>query len=43
VSTNPIIKELNVNYTHGKIKQVEIIVHKIFFSPKARIIRPDWD
>jgi hypothetical protein len=35
VSTNLIIKELNVNYTHGRIKQVEIIVYKIFFSPKA--------
>jgi hypothetical protein len=34
-STNLIIKELNVNYTHGRIRQVEIIVYKIFFSPKT--------
>jgi hypothetical protein len=32
---NLIIKEFNVNYTHGRIKQIEIIVHRIFFSPKA--------
>jgi hypothetical protein len=34
-SINLSIKELNVNCTHGRMKQVEIIVHKIFFSPKA--------
>jgi hypothetical protein len=35
-SINLIIKELNVNYTHGRIKQVEIIVYKILFSPEAK-------
>jgi hypothetical protein len=34
-SINPIIKEFNVNYIHGRIKQVEIIVYKTSFSPKA--------
>jgi hypothetical protein len=33
------IKELNVNYTHGRIKQIEITVYKIFFSPKAQVIK----
>jgi hypothetical protein len=43
MSINLIIKELNVNYTHGRIKKIEIIVYKISFAPKAKIIRPDWD
>jgi hypothetical protein len=34
-SINLIRKELNVNYTHGRIKQIEIIVYKIFLRPKA--------
>jgi hypothetical protein len=34
-SINLMIKDLNGNYTHGRIKQIEIIVYKIFFSPKA--------
>jgi hypothetical protein len=34
-SINLIIKELNVNYTHDRIKQIEIIIYKMFFSPKA--------
>jgi hypothetical protein len=35
-SINLIIKELNVNYTHDTIKQIETIVYKIFLSPKAQ-------
>jgi hypothetical protein len=35
-SINLIIKELNVNHTHGRIKQVEIIAYKILFSPEAK-------
>jgi hypothetical protein len=37
------IKELNVNYSHSRIKQIEIIVYKIFFSPKAENNWPDRD
>jgi uncharacterized DUF497 family protein len=33
-----ILKELNVNYTNGRIKQIEIIVY-IFFLLRERIIR----
>jgi hypothetical protein len=29
------LKELSVNYTHERMKQIEILVYKIFFSPKA--------
>jgi hypothetical protein len=34
-----IIKELNVNYTHGRIKQIEIIVYKIsyFFQEDSKM------
>jgi hypothetical protein len=38
VTPNLIIKELNVNYTHGRMKQIEIIVCKIFL-----ILGRDWD
>jgi hypothetical protein len=32
---NMIIKELNVNCTHDRMKQIEVISHKFFFSPEA--------
>jgi hypothetical protein len=34
-SINLIIKELSVYYTHVRLKQIEIIVYKFFFTPKA--------
>jgi hypothetical protein len=42
-SINLMIKELNANYTHNRIKQIEIIVHKFLFSPRQRIIKHGWD
>jgi hypothetical protein len=37
------IKESNVNDTHGRIKQVEIIVYIFSLVLRQRIIKPDWD
>jgi hypothetical protein len=37
-SINLIIRGLNVNYIHDRMKQIDIIVYKflfLFFSPKA--------
>jgi hypothetical protein len=39
-SINLIIKELNVNYTHDRMKQVEIIVHRFSLVLRQRIVRP---
>jgi hypothetical protein len=38
------MKELDVNYTHGRMKQIEIkIIVYNFLVLRQRIIRPDWD
>jgi hypothetical protein len=40
---NLTIKELNVNYTYDRRKQIEIMVHKFSLVIWQRIVRAGWD
>jgi hypothetical protein len=37
---NLIVKELNVNYTHDRMKEIEIIVHIFSLTLMLRIVKP---
>jgi hypothetical protein len=42
-SVNLIIKEVNVNYIHDRMKQIEIIVHKFSLVLRQKIFWYGWD